>query len=66
MKSFGPDESLASRLIELVSAWDAAGHPTEEHLHIKAYPRAAAYTPATNEMVIQKQWTQLAVSWELP
>lgn len=66
VKSFGPDESLASRLIELVSAWDAAGHPTEEHLHIKAYPRAAAYTPAANEMVIQKQWTQLAVSWELP
>ncbi|MGI9059516.1 MAG: methyltransferase, FxLD system [Ktedonobacteraceae bacterium] len=66
VKSFGPDESLASRLIELVSAWNAAGHPTEEHLHIKAYPRAVAYTPAANEMVIQKQWTQLAVSWELP
>jgi protein-L-isoaspartate(D-aspartate) O-methyltransferase len=66
VKSFGPDESLAARLIELVSAWHAAGHPTEEHLHIKAYTRDVSYVPAANEIVIQKKWTQLAVSWELP
>ncbi len=65
VKSFGPDESLAARLIALVSTWNAAGHPTEEHLHIKAYPRDVAYIPAANETVIQKHWTQLAVSWEL-
>jgi len=63
VKSFGGDEVVASRLFEQVIAWNAAGRPTEEHLHIQAYPRDAAYVSTPNEIVLQKQWTQLVVSW---
>lgn len=71
VKSFGPligeqDEGLVVRLMKQISLWNAAGRPTEEHLHIKAYPRDYSYRPSPGEIVLQKQWTQLVVSWERP
>ena len=64
VKSFGSDASLASRLVNQIMVWDAAGRPTEEHLHIKVYSRDSEYKPAPGEIVLRKQWTQLVVSWE--
>lgn len=63
VKSFGGDEVVDSRLLAQIAAWNAAGRPTEEHLHIQAYPRDAVYVATPNEIVLQKQWTQLVVSW---
>ena len=66
VKSFGPDETLAFRLMEHIATWDAAGRPTEEHLHIKVYPPDSGYKPSPGETVLQKQRTQLVVRWESP
>lgn len=66
VKCFGPDETLASRLIEHIAAWNAAGRPTEENLHINAYPPDSAYKPSPGETILQKQWTQLVISWDHP
>ena len=64
VRSFGPDDMLAQRLIEQIRAWDAAGRPGEENLSIKVYPRDTDHTPVADEVVITNRWTKLAISWQ--
>lgn len=64
IRSFGPDESLAQRLIEQIAAWDAAGRPSNKGLQIRAYPLNADYVASENETVIPKRWTQLVLNWQ--
>lgn len=64
VRSYGSDDRLAQRLIEQVSAWDAAGRPSNKGLHIRAYPLHAAYVPSENETVIPKRWTQFVLNWQ--
>lgn len=66
VKNFGPDETLASRLLEHIATWNAAGRPTEENLHINAYPHDSGHRPSPGETILQKQWTQLVISWQSP
>ena len=68
VRSFGSDNdgALTDKLIEQITAWNNAGSPTEENLHIEAYPRDTPYFPNPNEIVLQKQWTQLVISWGQP
>ncbi|HKO25280.1 MAG TPA: methyltransferase, FxLD system [Chloroflexota bacterium] len=63
VQSFGPEESLAHRLIERVGSWDAAGRPSDDGLRIKVYPRETEYAASTNEVVVLKRWTQLVLDW---
>ena len=39
VRSYGDDDTLAEHLIEQVQAWDVAGHPDVQRLHIRAYRR---------------------------
>ncbi len=64
VRSFGSGTGLAGHLVEQVRVWDAAGRPSSNGLHIKAYPENADYVPSTNEFVIRKRWTQLVLDWE--
>ena len=64
VRSFGPDETLARRLVEQVRAWDAAGRPANEGLGIRAYPLDADYVAVENEYVIPKRWTRLVLDWQ--
>jgi protein-L-isoaspartate(D-aspartate) O-methyltransferase len=71
VRSYGPDDTLAQRLIEQITAWDATGRPGEaklglrnKALHIKAYPHNTPYLPSEDELVIPKRWVQLVISWQ--
>lgn len=62
VRLLGQDESLAARLIDQVVAWNAAGRPATDQLHIRAYPRGHDGT-ALNAVVIDKYWARLALDW---
>jgi hypothetical protein len=63
VRSCGPGEALAHRLIERVVGWDAAGRPSDDGLRIRVYPRETEYVVSTNEAVVVKRWTQLVLDW---
>ena len=63
VRSFGPDDTLAHRLIEQVTVWDAAGRPSTKGLRIRAYSKDTDYIPSTNESVVVKRWTRLVLDW---
>ena len=54
----GPE--LADRLAAQVSAWDAAGRPGTEGMHVDAYPRPLQ-PPEAGHAIIERQWTRFAV-----
>jgi protein-L-isoaspartate(D-aspartate) O-methyltransferase len=66
VRSFGPSDAPAQRLIDQVAAWDAAGRPATSGLHIRAYPHDREYAPSPGELVIPKRWTRLVLSWATP
>jgi hypothetical protein len=63
-RSFGPDETLAHRLLDQVAGWDAAGRPSIEGLRLRSYPPDSDYVPSASELAIQKQWSQLVLDWQ--
>jgi protein-L-isoaspartate(D-aspartate) O-methyltransferase len=63
VRRFGPDEQLAERLIEHLSAWERAGRPSTTGLRIRAYPQEGPSTPSVGEIIIAKRWTQLVLDW---
>ena len=65
VRKFGPDDALALRLIEQIHTWDKAGRPGDEKVRIRAYPYDSDYVPVENEIVIQKRWTRLVISWDI-
>ena len=65
VRKFGPDDALALRLVEQIHAWDKAGRPGDEKVRIRAYPYDSDYVPVGNEIVIQKRWTRLVISWDI-
>jgi protein-L-isoaspartate(D-aspartate) O-methyltransferase len=64
VRGFGPQDTLARRLIEQIATWDATGRPAIRGLQIRAYPHDHDYGPLANEAVIPKRWTKLVLSWE--
>lgn len=64
VRSFGPDDALARRLMEQTTAWDAAGRPSLKGVRIRAYPGDTDYAPSANEVAVDKQWTQLVLDWQ--
>ncbi len=64
VRSFGPDDTLAQRLIERVTAWHAAGRPAIEQLRIRAYPLDKEYVPSANECVVLKRSIRLVLEWQ--
>ncbi len=64
VRSYGPDTSLADRLVEQVLAWDAAGRPSTERLRIRAYPRESGCVPDARAVVLEKRHTRLVLDWQ--
>ncbi len=61
---FGPHGSgLAAELAAHVQAWDTAGQPGVDGLHIEAYPRSSADepVPAEEALLIERPGTRFAV-----
>jgi protein-L-isoaspartate(D-aspartate) O-methyltransferase len=63
VRQFGPNESVAQRLVEETRVWDAAGRPSTEGLRVRAYPKYADCTLGEGEFVIEKIWTRLVMNW---
>ncbi len=63
VRQFGSDESVAQRLLSLIREWKAAGSPSSDTMHIRAYPKDFDYKPANGEILLEKQWTKLIIEW---
>lgn len=63
IRQFGSSEPLSLRLVNLVQAWQAAGRPSTDSLRIKAIPPGSSYFPAPSEILVDKQWSRLALTW---
>ena len=64
VRSYGRGTEFSDRLVEQVSAWDAAGRPSSDGLRVRAYPEDTDYVPSTGEFVVNKRWTQLVLDRE--
>ncbi len=63
VRQYGPDASIAERLIAQIKAWDAAGPPSSGEMHVRVYPKDVEYKPSKGEYLIEKQWTKLVIEW---
>lgn len=66
VRSFGPDNQLADRLIAQITAWERAGRPGRWGPHgaiagfrVRAYMRGTEHVPMAHEAVITRRWAQL-------
>jgi protein-L-isoaspartate(D-aspartate) O-methyltransferase len=64
VRSYGDGDEIARRLVEHITAWEAAGRPSGEGLRIRAYPALAPSLPAgPGEIVVQKRHSRLVLDW---
>jgi len=63
LRSAGPDDRLAHRLLARIVAWDAAGRPSTRGLRIRAWPLEASPVEEPDARVLIKRWTRLVVDW---
>jgi protein-L-isoaspartate(D-aspartate) O-methyltransferase len=63
IRSFGSADLLAQQLKKQIMAWDAAGRPAEQQLHVRAYPQDASCNFKASDIVITKRWTKFVYSW---
>jgi len=63
LRQFGPDDSLTQGLLAQIQAWDAAGRPSFDTMHIRAYRKDSEDLPSEGEIVLEKQWTKLMIEW---
>lgn len=62
VRTFGPDETVAHRLISQVQAWDQAGRPDIEGLRIRVYP-AGFHTQVMGERILTRPWHDFVLDW---
>ena len=62
VREFG-DGTLTKTLVDLISAWNAAGRPGRADVRIVAYPIDANYDPSLGQFVIDRRWSRLVLSW---
>jgi protein-L-isoaspartate(D-aspartate) O-methyltransferase len=63
VRQFGGDESVAARLLARIQAWKAAGCPSSNTMHVRAYPRDVDYKLVEEEILLEKPWTKLIIEW---
>ena len=62
VRQFGSDETIAQRLLAQIQAWKTLS-PSSNNMHIRAYPKDFDYKPSAEEIILEKQWTKLAIVW---
>ncbi len=60
---YGPNGSLATELIDQLTAWHDAGHPSVENLHVRIVPSDIDYPLSPDEYRVSKRRTQLILRW---
>ena len=63
VRSYGTDDMIAQEMIDEIRAWDDAGRPSIDGLHIRAYPRGEYKMPRRGEYLVSKESTELVCDW---
>jgi protein-L-isoaspartate(D-aspartate) O-methyltransferase len=63
LRSFGSADALTQQLKHQILAWDIAGRPGEQQLHVNAYPQDATCDLKASDVIISKRWTNFVYSW---
>lgn len=63
LRTCGPDNALADRVIGRIKEWDATGRPSRKGLRIRVYPKKTWFAPSSGELVVDKRWSRLIIDW---
>jgi protein-L-isoaspartate(D-aspartate) O-methyltransferase len=63
VRQLGPGPHAAQCLVASIQDWDRAGRP-ETDWHIRALPAEMAYTPAEDELLLDRKWTKLVIRYQ--
>ncbi len=70
IRTFGAQQPLAERLVEHIALWERAGRPFRWNpqglihgLQMRVYPPDTAYTPTSNEFVMDRPGSRLVFQW---
>ncbi len=63
VRTFGQDPMLGEELAAEVRAWDQAGRPAVESLHIRVYSANDPCVPSAREWMIRKVFSKLVLGW---
>ena len=70
IRTFGAQQSLAQRLVEHIALWERVGRPFRWNpqglthgLQIRIYPADTAYTPTSNEFVVDRPGSRMVFQW---
>lgn len=63
LRSWGKAASVTNQLLSLVQEWDGQGRRTLDGMRVTAYRAEAAQEVNAGPVVVDKEWTRLAVDW---
>ncbi len=70
IRTFGAQQSLAQRLVEHIALWERVGRPFRWNpqglthgLQIRIYPPDTAYSPTSNEFVVDRPGSRMVFQW---
>lgn len=64
VRCYGTGDHQGRQLVQEIIRWDNAGRPCEDPaMTIRAYPKSHPLSPSKNERLIQKEHTNLILSW---
>jgi protein-L-isoaspartate(D-aspartate) O-methyltransferase len=70
IRTFGTQQTLVQRLVEHLAVWERAGRPFRWNpqglthgLQIRIYPADTAYTPTSNEFVVDRPGSRMVFQW---
>lgn len=63
IRSYGPDHTVAQRLLRHLHAWDEAGRPPHENISVRALPAGHAPIPSTADTTLTRRWHHYSIWW---
>lgn len=64
VRGFGPADTAVQRLRAHILAWDQAGRPGVDRLHIQVDPISKNHHPLESGLILQKKWHQFRLQWQ--
>lgn len=62
--SYGPDETVARRLLRHLQEWDGAGRPGNEGMSVWAVPAEGSPDSSAADAVVTRRWHHFCLRWE--
>jgi hypothetical protein len=64
IRSYGPDKTVAGRLLGYIQEWDGAGRPRSEETFVWAVPAEESPDSSAADAVVTRRWHHFCVRWE--